>query len=336
MTNLYQDEPVRIGPIARVPELLRQFCVNPEKVFEDANLPSNLFEDADNLISFSARSHLIQLCCEKTGCEHFGLLIGQQTDISSLGLIGYLSLNSHDVGIALNNLVRYFHLHSKGSMLSRKTEDDYVFFGYRIYQSGAEAISQIEDAAVAIIHNTLGSLCGPKWSPVEVRFGHRKPKNLQPYRDFFGARLRFDTEYSGIFFDAECLQWPIESADPVLYRLLKKQVDQLDVEFGSDFPAQVRRMVIVSLPMGQAHADQIAALFAIHPKTLNRRLKVYGTSFKDIADEARYELTRQLLNTSDMKLSEISEVVGYADASAFTKAFKRWTGLTPSVWRTRR
>ncbi len=333
MTNLYQDEPVRIGPIAIVPSILRRFGVNPEKVFAEAGISLELFEDPDNLISFSARSHLMQLCCEYTKCDHFGLLLSEKTGISTLGLTGYLALNSPDVRTALDNLIRYFHLQSRASILFRKSEKNRVFFGYSIYQSGAEALSQIEDGAVAIIYNVLRSLCGPEWKPVEVCFAHRVPSNLEPYREFFGDRLRFDAEHSGIFFNIDWLRHPIETADSELYRILNKQVEQLDACHGSDFPAQVRRMIMIALPMGHAGADQISALFAIHTRTLNRRLNNHGTSFKELADEARYELAQQLMSTSDMSLGEISEILGYADSSAFTKAFKRWSGQTPSCWK---
>lgn len=333
MTNLYQNEPVRIGPIANAPTVLRRFGVNPEKVFTEAGISLELLEDPDNLISFSARSHLIQLCCEHTQCDHFGLLLGEETGISTLGLIGYLALNSPDVRTALDNLIRHFHLQSRASMLSRKLGKDRVFFGYSIYQSGAEALSQIEDGAVAILYNVLRSICGPKWKPVEVCFAHRVPSNLDPYRKIFGDRLRFDAEHSGFYFELDWLDQAIETADPGLHHILNKQVEQLEARYGADFPAQVRRMIMIALPMGQASADHISALFTIHTRTLNRRLNSHGTNFKALADEVRYELAQQLISTSDMTLGEVSEILGYADSSAFTKAYKRWSGQTPSCWR---
>ena len=331
-SKLFAGDAVRIGPIIGIPRLLWRYRVDPAEILSEAKLPPDLFSDADNLISFSARSHLISLCVEKTGCRHFGLELGRGAALPSLGLIGYLAMNSADLRTALKTLVRYFHLHSRGSLLTLKVEGDYAFFGYTIYQSGSEAIAQIEDAAVAIMFNILRSLCGPEWTAVEACFTRQVPSSLGPYRDFFRTRLRFNAEYSGAYFSTSWLDRPINDADPELRHVLQNQVRQLEALYARDFPSQVQHMILTSLPTGQSNADQIAALFSIHPRTLSRRLQRYGTSFHQLADAARYEFSRQLLCDSGMNLGEISEIVGYSDASSFTKAFRRWSGMTPSQW----
>jgi AraC-like DNA-binding protein len=333
MKRLSREGTVRIGPAAHIPEILRSLGIEPSSVLDEAGLEPQLFDDTDNLISFAARSHLFALCQEKTGCDHFGLLLGKQAGLQSLGLVGYLAQNSPNVGSALSSLVRYFHLHGQGSAVSLNVEADMAFLGYTIYQPGAEATSQIEDAAVAIIYNVLNTLCGPGLKPVEVCFAHRLPDDTAPFKQFFDAPLRFDAEHNGVYFDAKYLNQTIKAADPELYRILQKQINHLEEEFADDFPEQVRRVLITALLMGHAKADQIAALFSIHSRTLNRRLKSYNTSFKKLADEVRYEITKQLLEASDMEVQEISEIIGYCDTSAFTKAFKRWSGTTPAHWR---
>ena len=86
---------------------------------------------------------------------------------------------------------------------------------------------------------------------------------------------------------------------------------------------------------GHSKADDIAALFSMHSRTLNRRLKAYDTSFKDLADKARYEIAQQLLENSELEITQIAAALDYADSSAFTRAFRRWSGITPSAWRER-
>ena len=328
-----KESTVRIGPAARIPDVLRTLGVDPARVLAEAGLDLELFNDPDNLISFTARSHLIALCQVKTGCDHFGLLLGKQVGLSSFGLVGYLVQNSPNVGSALNSLVRYFHLHAQGSIVVQKVENEMAFLGYSIYQPGTEATAQLEDAAVAIMYNALHTLCGPEWKPIEICFAHRKPRDLKPFRQFFRAPLQFDAEQNGLYFDVEYLKQPITVADPELHRLLQKQIDQLEARYGDDFPEQVRRVLITALFTGHAKADQVAALFSMHSRTLNRRLNTFGTSFKKLADEVRYEIARQMLETSDIEVSGVSEMMGYSDASAFTKAFKRWSSTTPSHWR---
>jgi len=208
-----------------------------------------------------------------------------------------------------------------------------MFLGYRLYQSNIQAREQFEDGAVAISFNTLRKLCGPTWKPIEVHLSRDKPADKHVYKQFFNAPLKFESEHSGLLFPAHWLQQPVENADPELYRYLKNQIDTLDHEYGDDLVDQVRRALHSALFIHQATADYIAALFSIHPRTLNRRLRSCGTSFQELADQCRFSLAQQLLENSSMQLTQIAATLNYADASAFSRAFRRWSGITPALWR---
>jgi AraC-like DNA-binding protein len=84
---------------------------------------------------------------------------------------------------------------------------------------------------------------------------------------------------------------------------------------------------------GQARSDQVAALFSMHSRTLSRRLNDFGTSFQALLDESRFEVARQMLEDSRTEVKQIAMALDYADASAFTRAFRRWSGTTPAQWR---
>ncbi|HBH35993.1 MAG TPA: hypothetical protein DDW45_06400 [Gammaproteobacteria bacterium] len=126
---------------------------------------------------------------------------GAQIKSLRVPIIVFLQVNSSFFGgTALHSLVRYFHLHAQGAVVVLTQESDMAFLGYGIYQSRVEIVDQIEDGAVAIVFNLLGRLCGRDWKPSEVCFSHREPRDLRPFRQFFKAPLRFDTDKSGCFF----------------------------------------------------------------------------------------------------------------------------------------
>jgi len=108
------------------------------------------------------------------------------------------------------------------------------------------------------------------------------------------------------------------------------------VRHSDDVPEQVRSVLRSALVTGHARADRVAALFSMHSRTLNRRLNAFGTGFRELADEGRFEVARQMLEDSAMKVSRIAAMLDYADASAFTRAFRRWSGTTPAQWRANR
>lgn len=329
------DTTVRIATLTALPVVLEKLGYDPAALLAEQGFELSLFDNPENIISYAGRSQLIRHCVNKTHCQHFGHLIGRHTDASSFGLVGLLMQQSTDVATALHSLVRYAHLHVRGAAVYLEEKDDLAFLGYSIIQPGVEAREQIEDGAITIAFNILRNLCGPAWQPLNVLFAHSKPNNTRPFRQFFKAPLSFDAERNGVLFPASWLQQAVVGADTEPRRLLQEQVDQLENHYSDDFAEQVRRVLNPALLTQQATADHIAALFSIHQRTMNRRLNACGTRFQELADECRFEITQQLLENSSMKLSQIAETLDYADASAFTRAFRRWSGMTPSVWRER-
>jgi len=330
----YRAGTVRIGTSTAIPEILRDLGVKPAEVFAEAGLDPELFDDSDNVITYAARSRLLTLCVSRTRCDHFGLLVGQRGGLASLGLVGYLVLHSPDVGNALRSLVRFFHLHAQGAVLALQVSKGFTFLSYKILEPDTEACDQIEDAAVAIAYNALRSLCGQDWRPTEIHLSHRKPKDIKPFRRFFAAPLRFDAEESGVLFRSEQLKRAVRGADPELRRLLQKQIDALEASHVEDFPEQVRRVLRTALLVGQASEDQIAALFAMNSRTMRRRLRTHGTGFREVTDQARFEVARQMLENSELDTAHIAAALNYSSASSFARAFKRWSGTTPGLWRT--
>lgn len=328
-----QNGSVRIATVLAIPNVLEKLGYNPSEILSELGLDLSLFSDPDNIIPFGVRSHLIQHCVHKTNCQHFGFLIGQQAGPSTLGLAGFLMQQSPDVGTALHSLVRYAHLHVRGALIYLEEQDDKVFLGYSIYQPRVEATAQLEDGALAIAFNIMRKLCGSTWLPLNVFFTRQMPENISPYNDFFNAPLNFDADRNGLSFSAKWMKEPIMGADPALNHFLQKQVNQLESSYDGDFVSQVRKALHSALLAQRGNVSHIAALFSMHPRTLSRRLKSCGVSFQELLDQSGYEVSQQLLENSSMGISQIAATLDYSDASAFTRAFKRWSGMTPANWR---
>ncbi len=324
---------VRIGGMLAIPAVLRQLESDPDQVLAEARVDAKLFDDPENLIPYLSRGRLLKHCVARTGCQHFGLLVGQHNGLEALGLVGLLVKYSPDVETALRSLVRHSHLHVRGAVATLAVEDGWATIGYATYLQQSESTDQVGDAAVASIFNFMRSLCGPDWNPAEVRFSHRRPEDVGPYRRFFRAPMSFDAEQYAVVFSAEWLDRRLSSDDPMLRRLLQQQIDALEARHGDDFPGQVRSVLRTGLLAGHGSAGQVAALFSIHSRTLHRRLNAFGTNFHQLADECRFEIARQMLEDSTLNVSRIASALDYTDPSAFIRAFRRWTGTTPAQWR---
>ena len=327
------DSTVRIGTALAIPDLLRSLGANPEEVLAEVGYDLKLFDDPEKRIPVAARNRIVSHCATRTGCPHFGFLAGQQNGLHSFGLLGLLVKYSPDVGTALRSLVRHFHLHVSGATLDLVVEGDLTLMTWEVHQSAAEAVDHIGDAAVATMHNILRELCGPDWRPTEAWFAHRKPVDVSPFRRFFRVPLRFDAEQFALVFSTRYLKRRLPVIDDELRRLLQRQIDTLEARHSDNFPEQVRSVLRTALVTGHTRADQVAALFGMHSRTLNRRLNDFGIGFQQLVDESRFEIARQMLEGSAMEIGQIAELLDYAAPSVFTRAFRRWSGNTPAEWR---
>ena len=326
---------LRVGPLIEVPQVLRELGVDPTEAIGGVGLDLSLFENPENTISFAAMGRLLKRCAARTQCAHFGLLIGQRGGPASLGILGQLLQHSPDVGSALRGAILHLHVHDRGAVPALAVERGVAVLSYLIYQPGVEGTDQIYDGALAILFNTLRALCGSGWLPIEVLFSRRRPGNIQPYRDFFRVPLRFDTEQTALVFPAQWLDRAVPGADPVPRQRIERRIAALASLDQPDLVSQLRRVLRVLLITRRSSLAQVAQLFSMQGRTLNRRLKARGATFQALVDEVRYEIARQLVEHTHMSMSEIAATLDYAAASAFTRAFRRWSGTTPAAWRAR-
>ena len=324
---------VRVDAITSIPPLLRELGVAPDAFLADAGLDPRLFDDPANEIPIAALGRLLGRAVARTGCPHFGLLVGQRSGLAALGLVGLLTQSSPDVGTALHHLSAHQHLRDRGAVVSLRVQGGMATLGYEICQAGVEWRDQIHDGAIAIAMNAMRALCGRGWRPTEVRFCHGKPPDLRPFHRVFEAPLHFDAERTALVFPASWLRRESCAADPSTYLRLQQRVEALESRAGGDLVADLRRMLRTLLLGGKGSADEVAEHLGLHRRTLNRRLQTRGTSLRRLVEETRFEIARQLVEHTKMPLLEISAALGYADASAFTRAFRRWSRTTPSAWR---
>jgi AraC-like DNA-binding protein len=323
---------LRVGGAAEILDVLEGFGVSSDEVLTEAGVDPALFADPDNLITYAARDRLFRQCVSRTGCQHFGLLVGQRMNLKALGLIGLLMRTSPDAGKALSSLVNLLHLHSQGAVMALRADDDVAMLTYDAFEPGLEATEQTGAGAVAMMLNVMRTLCGRDFLPCEASFAHRRPADTKPFREFFKVPLYFDAEHYALVFSRHWLDVRLPGADDELQHLLQTQVEALESRFSLAFPDQVRKVLRSALLTDYHSENQIAALFSMHSHTFRRRLEASATSFHELVDECRFEIAREMLRNTSLSVGDISTSMGYSRASSFIRAFRRWSGMTPGQW----
>lgn len=323
----------RVGPLVRLPALLQELGVEPGAVLREAGIDPGLLADPENRIDFAPLGRLLTLCATRTGCAHLGLLLGQRSGLEALGLIGLLAEHAPDLGTALHDLILHMHLNDRGAVPLLSVEGEYAFLGYSIYHPGVEGARHVYDGVMAVVCNVMRAFCGPHWRPAEAIFSHARPPEVKPFRDHFRSPLCFDAPRTGLRFPVLDLARPLPGSQPKLRRLLELRVAALEAEGAGDLAVQIKRVLHNLVRDGQGSAEQVAQVFAVHRRTLNRRLAERGLTFRGLLEDVRYEIARQLLVDTDLAVAELAAVLGYADDTAFSRAFRRWSGIPPSAWR---
>lgn len=322
---------VRVAPLLPSQAVLARLGVDWRKVLDECGLGAELFADPANPIAFGDLCRFTRASAIASRCEHFGLLLAHEAGVSTLGAVGISALRNSLVGSVLGAMIRNIHLHDQGAAPFLKVDGGNACLGYVVADFHPCGVANVLDGAVGIIHRIVGSLCGPNWQPLEVWFARRPPRDVAPYNDFFGVPLSFDAPYTCLVFRERDLHKRVQFAGPAAApaEVAFAAAEQATVPF----PVLIRRLLQVLLVTQRCTVAEAADLLHMHRRTLNRRLQAMGATFRDLADEAAYVRTRQLLAETDMPLARIANAMGYAEVSTFNRRFRHCSGIPPGQWR---
>ncbi len=326
---------VRLATIANLPLILEKLGADAQAAVNAVGLSLSAFSDPEFRVSYKKMGDLFAHCVQVTQCEHFGLLVGQTIIPSRLGLLGFLMQSADSVAEALHDYISFADLQDQGAVSFLNSINGVTLLSYSIFVEDVEAEEQIYDGTIAGHQNILSGLCGKSFKPSEILFTRSRPRDCTPYERFFKAPIRYNSEYNAIVFHTSCLESVPVRSDPLLYEYLKQEVEKQHAILEKSFTEKLRPVLRRLLIVQKCTLAETAAQLGLHSRTLNRRLQAEGTTFHAEVEAARYLMARQFLLGSGQSIAEITAIIGYSDTSAFTNAFKRWSGMSPSEWQTR-
>ncbi|RWI66757.1 AraC family transcriptional regulator [Mesorhizobium sp.] len=280
---------------------------------------------------------LMEFAAREISEPAFGLNLGRTYSIYDLEIIGYMMLNSKDVGDALRTFVRYFKLRADGCRfdLIRGTEGT-AELTYTVIAPGVAECRQDVELALAWGMQIIRTLSSRTWRPISVQFTHTPLAAIEDYREVFQSPVHFEQGSSSILFDSRVLEHPVANADPQLLGILRDQAESLISRdtYSADLASLVGAQIDQALLLGRApRIDWIAKQLGMTTRTLQRRLDEQGLMLRDLVDAKRKAVSTDLLEKSDYGLADIAMILGYSEVSAFVRAFTRWTGMPPKAYR---
>jgi AraC-like DNA-binding protein len=267
--------------------------------------------------------------------DGFPIRVAQRSSLGDIGPLGMAVQAAPDLRSAFQRLIHHQHVLT-GAATARIRDD--VARGTSILEHRPAEGSDLggrcrREMMVATGLKFARDVAGARIRPRRVCFAHAGPRDPSEHEAFFDCEVRFGAGYDALELDRGTLATPLPAADPGLSYFL---VEHLRAVAGDPPPAaetlegRVRQAIYVRLGNQALTMTAVAEDMGMSPRTLRRRLLEQRTSYHEILDRVRCELADELLGDPGHKLSEIAVLLGFSDASAFHRAYVRWTGRTPA------
>jgi AraC-like DNA-binding protein len=261
----------------------------------------------------------------------FGLHLGEARGGLPLGHVVFAAmLNSATMLQALQRYCRYHDLMADLLRPSLAVDQTMALLTVQSIQPGLRPGRQQVECVASLTVSVIRHLADGTFDG-EVRFAHPAPADDSEHRRVLGPRVRFAQSEDGIALDRALVERPIACADPELAGVLDRHAEGLlrAVRPSRPWTGRVARAISAALCDGTPTLAEIAAVLDRSARTVQHKLHGEGTSFQALLDQIRKDLAISYLTTSTMPSAEIAFLLGYADQTAFGRAFKRWTGQSP-------
>ena len=279
---------------------------------------------------------LVDLAAEVVGDPCFGLHFGAAHAFETAGVFNYIVQNSPTVGAAIANGMRYLRLIIDAAELSLELAGPQAHLVYRVTDPSIAPSRHYAELVIAYAVKGMRVIADDAgWTPDEVQFRHAAPADIAPHRRLFGAVVRFEQKEDALIFDRSLLSRPIHAADRQLLRILEEHAQEIlaDLPANDELVSRLEQFVVTALPNEGAGLSAAARVLGMSPRTLQRRLRERGIVYVRLIDQVRRRLSSRYLADAKLSLGEIAYLLGYSESSAFNRAYRRWTGRTPSAAR---
>lgn len=312
---------------------LEQRDIDTEPLLDQVGLRRGDVVAEHALIPFEKNANLLEMAARAADDDLFGLLIGEQINIRDLGAIGYIGISSDNLGEAIQNFQRYLELISQTDRIKLEIVENQAIITSTPKYANLAYSRQVAEVGAAIFVRFCRSLAGDDIAPIEIRFTHNHSGDTSSHETILGCPISFGCSESQLVFRREDLSARIGTADHRLKRILQNHCENLLEKSAKDMPDFLRALqgcLLELLPKQKAKSKAAAERLGISERTLSRRLRRYGTDFKQVRDSVRRDLAYEYLRGTDENLAHIAYLLNYSSQSAFSASFKRMTGKTPS------
>lgn len=312
---------------------LRARNVDLETILDGA-VDAKLLDDPDARVPAATVHQLWRRAEELSGDSAFGVRTAGAIQPGSFDVLDYACRNCSTVAAGLRLYARYTPLLHDQIRASVVAAPDAARLEH-VLDDGSALPRQYAEFIIASLVVIVRQASGADVAPRYVEFIHAAPDDVSVHREFFGCPVRFGSPSSGFGLNRVDFDRPLVRAQPGLLAVLERHAERLLAESAKpdSLVSQVRSAIIEHLRSGSLSATEVGRSLGMSDRTLRRRLDADGTTYQHLLADVRQELALRYLEEKHVSIDEVGLLLGFADRSAFVRAFRQWTGKTPAELR---
>ncbi len=295
-----------------------------------------VLDDPHGWVSAEQMSRAWQLVPAASGDVAFGLRAGAETPPGVYGPLDLATMSSPTVADALERMVRYYRLVGAMSELSlTRAPGGEGTLRVRLLTPPQSDMRHYFEHIFALVVTRIRLVTVSSREDWSVTFRHAAPADTSTHARILGARVRFSQPEDALVIGAPTMRLVLRTASPALAAMLEAEEARVTTRADAPIDARVRAALGATLRDGDASLAAVARRLSMSPRSLQRALGAAGLTFATVLDGVRRDAAERHLAEGKLSVGEIAFSLGFSQASAFHRAFKRWTGHTP-LERTRR
>jgi AraC-like DNA-binding protein len=312
--------------------------INPAPLLRQAGLTITQIEDTGAHVAADGQVTLLNLAADALDDDLVGFHLAEEFELRLVDLLYFVLASSATLGEGLAQIERYNSIANESMVLSwEQGKELKVRFGYAGIARHSDR-HQMEFWMTALVR-ICQHLTGSNLRPIRINVSHPRCAASVQLEEYLGCAIAFAAGTDEIAFVRGSAQLPLRDAEPYLNKVLVRHCEDILSQRAtpaSPLQASVENAIVPLLPQGKVRVSGIAQALGMSRRTLARRLADEHLTFSEILDRMRTDLAQHYLKDPSFSISQIAWRLGFQEVAAFTTAFKRWTGVTPSQMRTQR
>jgi AraC-like DNA-binding protein len=317
---------LRIGAAAFIPELLVEQGLSVDATFARAGFSKGTYEQRRSVVPLRRLGLLFKSAAATSAQAEFGLMVGLRAGSRFPSWCSLPAQENYTVITELMRIISEPHIFPN-SLLTLHVAGSISTVCCVTLPADLAARDHVTECAIGCAAGMLRALCGPRWRPRSFNFAHGPPPDPSRHVALLQAPTSFNAPFTGMEFEIASLDDDHIGSQRFRSGYFGTEGRQPDIV------NKVRTVLMSWTGVGSPSANAICSALGLKPRTLNRLLKVSGTGLNQMLEDWRYETAQRMLKDPAVTVASVAWSLGYADATTFSRAFRRWSGMTTSEWR---